>query len=370
METIYGLRVDNSAWNSDFEEVSCWQPEKYGIHFDTYHKKSNHERYYKNITNYDNKYKFVLVLGVWERPEQRMLDYFRNQGLKIFLVPREPAIPDIYSYALFEKQRFKKESGRFYMNPDFVLAPTKRYAELWENRAPAVVTGHTRFDDYLTYNMGEINSVREKYGLSAEDRIIFFPAFPCYRFKQSLDKKDSTISLKDELDEVMMALEEISSFPKTKVVVKMHQITHNNMTYEILKNRKVYTRVSKLIKKHYLDKQSPITVLDCAIPTKRIVKDLIFASDIIVGAASTAILEAMLMKKLVINTAFGVLAQEDIFELSSEVKTVMSGNDLVHTIKNNDDIKIITDSLLVKKYLGDVDGRSCERICSAIRENI
>jgi hypothetical protein len=154
---IHGLFFDPRMLKIDLLSSSYWTPEKYGLKIDL-----------KDATQVlqggvDKKYKFVIASEVWEIPMRKTLEYLKKQGLKIFLLPREPFKTEILEGVMFQYPKFFY-NGTYYFNPDVLLAPNKIYAGFWQDKTKVVLTGTPKFD-YLVNGGRGIDKIalRKKY---------------------------------------------------------------------------------------------------------------------------------------------------------------------------------------------------------------
>lgn len=346
--------TDRKTWSVDFKDSEFWNPEKYGI---TMFRPET----IADIKDY-SKYKFVFTNDCWEN--QNELELLKSKGLKIFFASREPVVVPSSVNAFFHYEDMRKRKGNYYFCPDTVFAAGQAYADLWKDKTKCEIVGYIRFEQYLSkFNRQKI---RQKYGLD-DRKVIFFPAFGPLLFEENNGGIYGDIT--PELNEVILGLEEISKDPNVQVVVKPHPWSQKY--YAKIKKGTVSQKISNdIFKKHWDNRNLGLKIIDDFRFTGLIVKELMSIADVVIGSAvSTTILESLLLKKPTINILPGrTNSKNNKYDLENDVITVYNKSDLVKVIRS--DVNYVDCSEVVEKYLGPVDGKFCERICTTIKESL
>lgn len=346
------------TWENDYLKSEFWYPEKYDVNITPI--KSN------EITeDHIKRSKFVISPCCWELEFQQTLRNLKEKCIKTFLVSREPLVPTIYYGALFEYNYFFKNYGDYYFTPDLVLSCAEAYSDLWQNRAPTKIVGYTRFEQYLSLNRFNKKLIKEKYKLSKDKKIIFFPSFQSDLYKRIGDQ-DSRFSVAIEHEMIMKTLEKISKYDDMQVIVKIHPASQRSYNKRKSGKKIIREEVVGTLQKYYENKNDNLLVIgsDGNSDTS---KELLFASDLVVGFCSTMLFEAMLLKKPIVYALFNNLKNEKgLFELENEFPTAYNEKDLENLIISTK--KPIKDPKILEKYVGAVDGKFCERLCEAIKE--
>ena len=347
---LHGLFLDPRVWKIDLQSSSRWDTEKYGIrldlHLDAFHIPK---------IGIDKKYKFVLTTEVWEIPMRKTLEYLRKKGLKIILMPRETFITDDKRFLLFGYPKFLY-NGEYYFMPDVVAAPNKVYAGFWKDKTDVVVTGYPRFD-YLSYsNNADRRALKRKYGIATDKKIIFFPSFPPYYYKD-----DGTFfDIYDGREMILQTLEKfVKNNPGYQVVSKIHP-----MSFKCYKKGTGPGReVAGTLLKYYKSPTEYMKVIGDVRMSGDASKDLSIIADIVVGFTSTMLLESLALDKSVMHLQFGNTANVKFTAYEDYLPTAYAPDDLVKFLKSPYKTK---DKRLVEDYLYLADGKSCGRICETI----
>jgi len=358
---INGLFLDSRTWKTDFIPSPFWTPEKYGIKIDLHPDPINIPN--KGI---DKKYKFVISTEVWEIPVRKSLEYMRSQGLKVFLIAREPFKTKLHKTGMFEYDKFL-HNGEYYFTPDAVMAVGSKYEELWKGRAKTYITGYPRFDYYVDNSKWlDRNHISQKYNLSKDKKMIFFPSFTPYYY-QKIDGKDSLVDLYDIRKEILEALEYFAKHNSDyQVVAKIHP-----MSFKCFKKGHGNGKeVDGLLKKYYNDPADHMVVIGDIRNSGLISKELITRSDIVVAFTSTMLLEAMLADKLAVHLLFkDSHKMSGLPEYATNITTVFNRNELYDVLLNTNKIQNNKQKIL-DDYLYRVDGKACERICKYIKDEL
>ena len=358
-----GIYLDPRSWKIDLTASPFWNPEKYGVKIDLHPNAFNIPK-----TGIDSKYTFVIASEVWEILMHKALDYLRKQGLKVFLLAREPIKYGELKDAMFSYERFKF-NGKYYFKPDVVCAAGAQYEGLWKDKTKTCITGYPRWDWYIGANKRISKSaMREKYGLQNK-KIIFFPSYPPYHYKK-VGGKDTMIDLFDAREKTLQAVSEFAKANKEyQFVTKIHPMSMKCYRKKI----GVGNEVSGLLEKYYKTPTEYFKVIGDDRMSGDISKELIVVSDLVVGYNSTMLLESTILDKPVIQVLIGDSAgisspYDGVFEIARTKESLLS----LLVEANESFNKFISPKAkdLSKGYIGDVDGGSCERICNVIKKNI
>lgn len=366
---INGIKVAKHYWKAYVEDSKYWTPSKYGLVENT--TVDNIGDFHKlKIINAD-KYKFILTSDVWHLPYRDILREAQDIGIKVVFLPKESL--NVYEISNFGFKEYLKDE-QCYFTPDLVLSPGAVHYDLWKDKTKSVITGHPRFNYCL--DKGTPNDKKilcSKYKLEQDKKLIFFPSYPIFHQNNVglslVDKK----SWKDFFEEREEMMETLLSFAESRsdvqVVVKLHP-----MTTTAFRKRLVGTELDMTgLTKRFLDNPtSKFKVIDGARTTKLISIDIVSGSDIVVGRNSTMLIEAALMGKPVLRAEFektdriiSILGYKDVFD------TAVGRSAALKKLKNivSNPVKNFNDNDL-SKYIYKVDGKCCERICTAIKNII
>ena len=352
---IHGLFLDPRAWQIDFTSSAFWNPNKHGLQIDLHTGAFNIPK-----QGIKPKYKFVIATEVWEIPMRKTLKYLRAKGVKVFLAPREPFKTDILKDAMFSYDKFLWEN-EYYFTPDAVLAAGEAYADLWQGKAKTFITGYPRFDYYASSDKWESKAqVAKKYGLNPAKKWIFFPSYPPYHYKK-IDGKDVMIDLKEARESTLQALEAYAkAHPEYQVVVKIHPQSMK----PFLKKTGRGDEVSGLLLERYKKPTDSMKVIGDQRNSGLIAKELLINSDIICGFTSTMLMEAAILNKPVVHVLFS--NTKDLKGIPEYAKYTPSAYDEAE-LHGLLDQASPTSNPMVEKYLFKVDGKACERICTAVK---
>lgn len=353
-----GLFLDPRAWAIDIQASPFWNPKKFGVNIALYPS-----AFHIPQAGIHPKYKFAITTEVWEIPMRKALEYLRSKGIKIFLMPREPFKTEILKDAMFSYERFL-HNGEYYFTPDAILSPSQAYADLWKDKAKSHITGYTRFDYYVNKSAWRTKQqVAEEYGLKANKKWIFFPSYPPYHYKK-VDGKDVMVDLFDAREETIQALKEFSDKHKDyQIVIKIHPASMKPFR----KGTGNGKEVAGLLKYYYKHPTDNIKVIGDNRQSGLIAKELLINSDIICGFTSTMLLEAGLLKKPVVHVLFNNTKDlGGIPEYAKHIPVAYNKAEL-HTLLKSP--KAVNNPM-IEKYLYKVDGKTCERICEAIKQEI
>jgi hypothetical protein len=348
---IHGLFLDPRTWAIDYQTSPFWAPDRYGVKIDLHEDAFNIPK-----TGIDQKYKFVICTEVWEVPMRKTLQYLRNKGVKIFFMPRE--VMTFSAEALFEYDHHLYNGDRFF-KPDVVFAPNNRYAELWGKFVKTVVTGHPKFD-YCINNYVDANGIREKYELSRDRKILFFPLYPP-RYFQKIHGIDNFVDISTELEDTASALEDIANRHSLQVVAKLHPMTHKMFKKGNSKE------ITGIILKYFIKPCNSFKVIGDKRMSSEVARDILSVSEYVVGYTSTMLVEAALLDKKILHVNIGRCQNfvcrpwyDDIFETA---KTVDEIEKIVTGVKKYDRGRM-------DEFTHYVDGKCCERTCAEIIRNI
>jgi len=355
-----GLFLDPRTWQIDFQSSSLWSPEKFGLRIDLHP-----DAFHIPRQGVKPDYEFVIASEVWEIPIRKTLQYLRDKGLKVFLMPREPLKTDILKEAMFSQEKFFF-NNEYYFTPDVVLAPSPAYAELWKDKTKTVITGYPRWDYYVDRkNWASREAIAKKFGLDPNKKTIFFPSYPpyCYMKENGVDIK---IDLFPEREETIRALEEFARHNRDyQVVIKIHPMSFKCYRKKIGSGKEV----SGLLESHYKKPKSYLKVIGDIRNSGRESKELLIFSDIVVGFASTMMLEAAVLKKPSIFVLFGKSQElQGLPEFKNEMPTAYDANDLHKLLSGN--LALGSMDWLIEKYFYKVDDQACKRICEAIKNEL
>lgn len=361
---MHGLFFDPRAWKIDYKSSIFWKPEQYGVNID-FIPETDSRNIASGAYKIKDQYKFVIATEMWELEMRKTWQALRDKGLKIILAAREPFKSKILQGSMFSYEKFKDSSGKCYFTPDLVLANAPGYAELWEGRTKTIVTGYPRFDFYHADNKKNwLNKNQIIYrGLNYNKKWIFFPDYPPYTYKK-VNGKDTTLDLWNARENTLKALYNFSKAnPEYQIVVKIHPTSMK----PFLKG-KGKKEVSGMLLKHLHNPDEHLVVLPDERDNGTIAKNLLVNSDIVVGFASTMLMEASLVHKPCINVIFDeAIGLDGLPEYDKYLPTAHNEQELHSAIINND--KCLP-THFIEQYLGKVDGKACERMCKAIKEEI
>lgn len=348
---LRGAIFDPRTWNSDFKPY--FKPRR-DVQIDL-------------LPNGDgfssNKYKFILATEVWEIPMREKLSKFRQQGVKVFFIPREPFKADIAEEAMFGYNKFYHK-GEYYFKPDALFAPGKEYAKFWTDKIKSVhVTGYPRFDFYVDKNRWKSKSeVLSLHNIDPNKKIIFFPSYPPYVYKKE-GSKDTLIDIFDEQEQTISALVEfVKNNSEFQLVIKIHPSSWKCYRKGIGTGKEV----AGLLKRYLKSPESGITVIGDDRDAGMIAKDLLTVSDIVVGFNTTMLLEAAIINKPSVYIAFGKTLDmgKKLPDYYKDIPMAKNKNELHNAIINT---KNTMSDEFVSRYLHKVDGNAWDRICNAIK---
>jgi hypothetical protein len=353
---LHGLFLDQRMWNMDLVASDRWNPESYGVKIDL--RTDAH-----NIigSKLDSKYKFIVASEVWEEPMRDILEYLRNAGLKVFLLPRESMTFDEDVLFNYDVHMYK---GMRYFCPDAVLAPSKVYYNLWKQKTKVYLTGHPKFN-YCLDDLPSKTQIEQKYNLLQKKKV-FFPSHPPSHY-QKMNGKDNFVNTFQPREATLRALEKVALNNDAQVIVKMHPTSVKDF------NKHGGTSdVSGITKKYYGKAEGSFRVFGDDRMHGNMGRDLLNVSDVVVGFTSTMLLEAALMKKSVVHTEVGVykdwprrprydLVFDTAFTEDSLYDSIVSLLEKPRENYNVQDLNI---------FMHKVDGKSCKRICEAILREV
>lgn len=351
---LHGLFSDPRVWHIDYLPSKFWTPDIFGVHIDLHQNAFNIPK-----TGINSKYKFFLTSEVWEIPMQKTLEYLKNKGTRIFLVPREPFKTDVLEHTLFNYKKFMYKGSCFF-NPDVVLAPNKVYANYWKGKTKCVITGSPRFD-YLLGVGKEINKqqIRDKYKLTNK-KIIFFPSYPPIYNKPG----GGFFDIYDGREETLEGLEKFAKNNKEyQVVVKIHPMSFKCYKKGIGTGKEV----TGMLLKYYKNPTEYMKVIGDVRMSGDIAKELLFVSDVVVGFTSTMLLEAAVLNKHIVHLLIGNTQDVNFTAYKNYFPVVYDINNMSNLILNEHKTNT---KKLIEDYLFKIDGKTCERICDAIKNNI
>lgn len=361
---IYGLFSDPRAWETDFLPSSFWNPDKYGVHIDL------HTDVFRiPETDIDKKYSFFLTSEVWEIPMQKTLDYLRGKGIKIFLIAREPIKFNNAVGGMFSFEKFKY-NGQYYFTPDAVFAVCNKYAKLWEDKTKTYVTGYPRWDWCVDKSKWKSRAqVDKQYGIRSGAKIIFFPSYPPYAYKK-IDGKDTLVDIFESRESILEAgVEFAKENTEYQFVSKIHPMSMKCY----LKQTGPGRDVSGLLEKYYKNPTAYTKVIGDQRMSSDIMKDLLIHSSLIVGLWSTVMLDAVMLRKPIIQAIMG--NNIDMFDnpFDGMFEICGSKNELLDAFRNCESGKYDASKTTIEKteeYIQGCDGLACERICEAIKKEM
>ncbi|KKN36536.1 hypothetical protein LCGC14_0772720 [marine sediment metagenome] len=360
--TLNGLFLDPRIWKIDFLPSPFWKPEKYGVNIELHPNAFNIPKLGLN-----KKYDFVIATEVWELPIQKTLEYLRNKGMKIILVPRELAPGKTHKATMFADERFKYKN-QYHCIPDLVLAPGERYCSMWRDKVESKIIGYPRFDIYLRPDLWPSReSIIEKHGLENDKKIIYFPSYPPYHV-ETIDGKNTLIDAYDDLQNTMRALEQyaIKHQDKVQVVVKIHPMAMKCYRKKTGPGREV----SGLMEKYYKQPTKFMRVVGDERLNSSSAREMIMVSDLVIGYVSMMMLEAVANNKPVVHV---------LFEQSRQLKNALEFHHDMYTVRDPEEVEaaldlgLYTDKLIVKDskaleyVLYKIDGKFTERLCTEIK---
>jgi len=358
---LHGLFLDPRIWKIDFISSPFWHPENFGVKMDL------HPNAFKiPETGVDEKYKFVVTTEVWEKPIQKTLEFLKNKGLKVILIPRELAPGKTHEATMFHDERFKYKD-KYFFTPDIVLAPGDRYGDMWRGKVNVNIVGYPRFDIYLRKDLWpKKEDIVKKYGLQPNKKIIYFPSYPPYHV-ETVNGANVLLDAYEDLQNTLRALEQyaIKHKEEVQVVVKIHPMAMKCY----LKGTGPGREVSGIMEKYYRGPTEFMKVLGDNRLDSSLAREIIMVSDLVIGYVSMMMLEAVMNNKPVIHT---------LFEQSRKVKNALEFHHDMHTIYDpgemenaldvglNSDKMILQNKKIVEHVLYKVDGKFCERVCHEI----
>lgn len=356
---IQGLFLDPRSWKIDITQSPYWEPEKYGVKIDLYPDAFNIPS-----RGVSCKYKFAIASEVWEIPMRKALKYLRSNGVKIFLLAREPLKSKIFEDAMFSYQRFYWD-GEYYFKPDAVFAAGQAYSDLWKDIARTYVTGYTRFDYYVDDKCWmPKKEAAKKYGLDANKQWIFFPDYPPYHYSK-VNGKDTMVDLFDVRENTLVALEQFATLNKSyQVVVKIHPASMKPFKKGTGKGNEVS---GKLLER-YKEPTPAMSVVGDTRNSGLEAKELLTNADVVCGFTSTMLLEAAIIGKPAIHILFGDSGElRGIPEYAKYIPTAHNEISLFGLL-NTPKHLYPRSTEMTEKYLHKIDGLCCKRICKSIRK--
>lgn len=359
---IHGLFLDPRSWEIDFNQPYGERSKSITIGDVCLDLHPNAFDIPK--TGVKGKYKFVVATEVWEIPMRKTLQYLRNKGLKIFLVPREPFKTNILKDAMFSYERFFW-NNEYYFTPDVVIAPGEAYGELWVHRCKTYVTGYPRFDYYaFSSRWSSKNDLAKKYPfLDPNKKWVFFPDYPPYHYKKEGDK-DTMVDLFDAREGTLKALH---SFGKANKDYQMISKIHPASMKPFLKGKGNGKEVSGLLLRYYQNPGRNLAVIGDQRNDGLLAKELLINSDIVCGFTSTMLLEAGVLKKPIVHILFGNTKDlQGIPEYAKHLPVAYNESEL-HSLLHN--VEYLPNPM-IKRYLFMVDGRARKKIFQTISEEM
>jgi hypothetical protein len=364
---LHGIVLGKASWDVDVAYSKFWKPEKYGVSFSKVLARPDQLMKIKNAGGH----KFLVATDLWSVKTQDVLEYARKKlGLKIFFIPREAF--NYFEEFLFYDKRFLHK-GKCYFNPDVVFAPGTMYEKQWSDKAKVYITGHPRFDYCLYDNWVNRRDALKKFGLNKKKKIIFFPSYTIFTSK-NLDKdksfKDWGKAFGDVFDEREMLLKTLLEFSESRndiqVVVKLHP-----MSSAALKKKGITKDIEGITLKYLKNPTGNFKVIDGKKETRKVARDLLFVSNFVVGSNTTMLVEAAIVGKPVLRSMMDVSdnliimpGYDQIFTQSRGVnETIEKLNEMI----DNNGVGFMATKL--DKYM-ETDGKSCERICNAIKTEL
>jgi hypothetical protein len=360
---IKGLFLDPRSWEIDFRISEFWNPQKYGLDIQPYPDAFN---IYKKKRVINKDIKFVLTSEVWEKIMRDTLNCIRKQGIKVFLIAREPIKYGDLIDAMFNCEKYNF-GGQYYFTPDVVLAAGEKYSKLWENKTKVYITGYPRWDWYISNNKPTKHEVFKRYGLDNNKKVIFFPSYPPYHYKKQ-GNKDTMVDLYSAREDT---LKTISNFTKLhsqyQFVAKIHPMSMKCYLKKIGRG----DEVSGLLKKYYKTPTDYFKVIGDNRMKGNISKEILLHSDLVVGYNSTMLLEAAVLGKPVIQVMFGDCA--NLYSpYNNTFLTAYNDIELVDLLEKYSQgmLSFGSASKDARSYLHDIDGLSCKRICEVIKNEL
>jgi hypothetical protein len=360
---LHGLFLDPRIWKIDFQTSPFWKPEKFGVNIDLHPN-----AFHIPKMGVDDKYKFVIATEVWELPIQKTLEYLRNKGLKIILVPRELAPGKTHKATMFADERFKYKN-QYYCKPDIVLAPGERYHSMWEDKVESKIIGYPRFDIYLRKDLWPTReSIIRKHGLEKDKKIIYFPSYPPYHV-ETVNGQNTLIDAYDDLQNTMRVLEQyaIKHKDEVQVVVKIHPMSMKCYLKGIGPGREV----AGLMEKYYKHPTKYMKVIGDNRLDSGVAREMIMVSDLVIGYVSMMMLEAVINDKPVIHTLFKQGRKlTNALEFHHDMHTVYEPSEVNNAldIALHSNKMVLKDKKIVEYVLYKVDGKFCKRLCTEIKK--
>jgi hypothetical protein len=339
---IHGLFLDPRIWTIDFLSSPYWKPEALGVKVELHA-----DAFRIPQTGLAQKYDFVLATEVWDPNMINTLNYFRRYSIPVFLAAREPVKTSITKDAMFKEPHFI---------PDTIFACGAEYEKLWKLRDDKIntrVTGFPRFDWHFA-NHGRKNKseIASRYKLDPNKKWIFFADYPPY-YKQ--------YDLYQAREQTLQALERFAKRNNEyQVIVKLHPFSMK----PFLKKAGKGNEVKGLLLERYTNPTEYMAVIGDERNDGLVAKSLLLNADKVVGYNSTMLFEASLLDIPCVNTSFDNAPTPDGFK--EQFTTASNESELVAALNNSR----TPDRDFVERFLGKFDGRSCERICEAIKDEL
>lgn len=359
---IHGLILDPRVWKIDFTTSPFWNPEKYGVSIDLHPN-----AFHIPKVGIDKKYKFVIATEVWELPMQKTLEYLRDKGLKVILVPREVAHTASYAAIMFNYEKFRNNGNKeCYFKPDIVLGSGEKSIEVWDNRVPTKSIGYPRLDICLRKDKWKSkDKILERHGIEKGKKIIFFPAYPP-SYLQTIDGKSITVDLYEDLQNTLRALEQYAlSRDDVQVISKIHPMSFKCYRKGIGSKKEV----AGLLKKYYEKPAKHMKVIGDIRTDSSVSREMVQIADIVVGYNSMMILEAILIGKPILHLKLRQATDlNEALNFDQDLITLYE-QDLHKLPEYLDNVdKLDSGNMeLVERYLGKVDGNFCKRLCDEIK---
>jgi hypothetical protein len=357
---IHGLFLDPRTWKIDFLSSPFWNTEGFGIKIDLHPNAFNIPK-----MGIDKKYKFVITTEVWEIPLRKSLEYLKEKGLKIFLMPREPFKSQVHKTGMFYYNKFMY-NGEHFFTPDVVFAPGRVYSELWGGRAVTEVTGYPRWDYYLIPNMWQDKiSLCKKYGLSDRKKTIFFPSYPPYHYEKK-NGKDSFVDLSDVRNDTIKSLVDFVDNNKGEyqLISKIHPMSFKCFR----KGTGNGKEVSGLLKHYYKNPTDSVRIVGDIRNSGIEAKEILIMSDIVVGFATTMLLEAVMLNKPSIHILFGCTKDiNGLPEYAENMTTAYNYDELHKCLESKVDPG---NKDILDMYVSKTEHSVCKRVCEAIKKHL
>ena len=382
-------QYSETVWERDFKSSTVFNTEKYGIKIDVckdYKNMFNHN--FQKILN--ENYDFFMTEEVrLIKFRECVLDKLRENKKKVILISQEPFISDTISRQkayFFHKKCLRGKEYLFV--PDAVFVPGTVMDSWWKKYTTCrtYVTGYPRFDYCsVNYQRPSREEIIKKYNLAADKKIILFLSYPPYMYAEpqggepigglepdiiaeAAKAKDNLVDLYSAHEQTIKAFETfVTKNSEYQVIIKVHP-----MAYKVFINKKKKfgsgVEISGTMLKYYENPTNSIKVIADEKNTGDVAKELLIVADIVTGHGSTMLLEAMMLNKPVIHILFGKTQKLHLHpEHEIWFPTAHTEKELFDIIPNVEARYIES---LVERYFCKNDGKTCERICEAIKEEL